>query len=265
MRQHRSRRSNLSLNSRLLRPLRLRRKARLRSVRTARNDIYEMEGILVWLILAIIAAIVETIAVQKKNNRLEIFAKPLAMVFLFLWLLSETGLQGTALWFGLGILFSLVGDILLVSSSERMFMLGLVSFLLAHISYLIGFRDQLFNVTTWSVILFFVIYLNGTRLLRHIVNSMRTKGENTLVFPVIIYGLLISLMLYAAMSTLFDTTWSSGAALLVSAGALLFYLSDLILAWMKFVNPINNGRLLNIVAYYLGQIGLIAGVILQTM
>lgn len=219
---------------------------------------------MVWLFLAIIAAVLEIIAIRKNSQRIETVAKPLMMVFLLIWLFSETGLQRNAIWFGLGILFSLAGDILLVSSSERMFMLGLSAFLLTHIFYLIGFQDQLFNVTTWSVILFFVIYLNGARLLRHIVNTMRAKGENTLVFPVIIYGLLISLMLYAAMSTLFDTTWNSGAALLVSGGALLFYLADLILAWMKFVNPIHNGRLLSIIAYYLGQISLIAGVIVQS-
>lgn len=218
---------------------------------------------MIWLILAIIAAVIESIAVQKDIRRLEMLAKPLVMVFLFFWLLSETGLQGTAFWFGLGILFSLAGDIALINSSERMFIAGLISFLLTHIFYLLGFRDQLFNVTTLSVILFFVIYLSGLWLLRYIVNTMRATGQNTLAFPVIIYGLVISLMLYAATSTLFDTRWNSGAALLVGAGALLFYVSDLILAWIKFVHPINHGRLFNIVAYYLGQIALIAGVIIQ--
>lgn len=218
---------------------------------------------MVWLILTITAAVLESIAVHKNNHRLEMFAKPAVMILLFVWLLTETGLQGNALWFGMGILFSLAGDVLLISSSDRMFMLGLVAFLLTHVFYLIGFRDQLFHVTTWSVILFFVIFLNATRLLRHIVNTMRAKGENALAIPVTVYGLVISLMLYAAMSTLFDTTWTSAAALLVSGGAFLFLISDLILAWVKFVNPINQGRLLNIIAYYLGQIGLVAGVIIQ--
>jgi hypothetical protein len=53
------------------------------------------------------------------------------------------------------------------------------------------------------------------------------------------------------------------AALLVALGAFLFYLSDIILAWMKFVAPIQNGRIYNILAYHLGQIALIAGVVLQ--
>jgi hypothetical protein len=63
---------------------------------------------------------------------------------------------------------------------------------------------------------------------------------------------------------LFNLAWNSSAALLVSAGAFLFYLSDLLLAWMKFVNPIRNGPVFNIITYYLGQVGLIAGVIIQT-
>jgi hypothetical protein len=49
----------------------------------------------------------------------------------------------------------------------------------------------------------------------------------------------------------------------VSVGAFLFFISDVILAWNKFVSPIKNGRILNIAAYHLGQIGLIAGVIIQ--
>jgi hypothetical protein len=46
-------------------------------------------------------------------------------------------------------------------------------------------------------------------------------------------------------------------------GALLFVASDVILAWMKFVSPVKNGRVWNIALYHLGQFGLIAGVISQ--
>ena len=92
---------------------------------------------------------------------------------------------------------------------------------------------------------------------------MRARGENTLLLPVIVYGIVISIMLYAAMSTTSNLTWSPLAAFLVSAGALLFVASDVILAWMKFVAPLKNGRVWNITLYHLGQIGLIAGLINQ--
>jgi uncharacterized membrane protein YhhN len=65
------------------------------------------------------------------------------------------------------------------------------------------------------------------------------------------------------MSTLSDHDWDTGAAFMVSIGAFLFWLSDLMLAWNKFVAPLKAGRLAVAAAYHVGQICLIAGVIRQ--
>jgi hypothetical protein len=65
------------------------------------------------------------------------------------------------------------------------------------------------------------------------------------------------------MMKLTDISWNASAAALVSLGAFFFYISDIILAWNKFVAPIQHGRIYNIGAYHLGQIALIAGVITQ--
>ena len=215
-----------------------------------------------WLILALICASLEVIAVSKNLQRLEYFAKPAVMICLFLWLYSSTGLQGNPFWFGLGILFSLVGDVLLISA-DKTFLLGLIAFLLAHICYVTGFREEIVTVTAWSLILAVFIAINVGRLLRRIVGAMRAKGQNRLVIPVIAYGTVISVMLYAAMSTIYNPAWKTNASFFVSLGAFLFCASDAILAWNKFVSPIKNGRAWNISLYYLGQIGLIAGVIAQ--
>lgn len=217
----------------------------------------------IWPILAVIFAALEVLALRKNVPQLAYLAKPAVMVCLLLWLFTTTGLQGKLLWFGLGILFSLAGDILLMISLDRLFIPGLIMFLLAHLSYLAGFQEQLLNPSGWSFILLFVVYLNGYRLLRRIAGAMRAGGHDSLVTAVIVYGLVISLMLYAALSTIFDPAWSTSAAFLVSGGAFLFYLSDLILAWNKFVAPVQNSRIDNILTYHLGQIGLIAGVITQ--
>jgi alkenylglycerophosphocholine hydrolase len=215
-----------------------------------------------WLILALICAVLEVIAVSKNLQRLEYFAKPAMMICLFLWLYSSTSLVGNVLWFGLGTLFSLVGDVLLISF-DRMFLLGLIAFLLAHISYVTGFREEIVTVTAWSLILAVFIAINIGRLLRRIVGAMRAKGQNRLVIPVIAYGTVISVMLYAAMSTIYNPAWKTNASFFVSLGAFLFCASDAVLAWNNFVSPLKNGRVWNITLYYLGQMGLIAGVISQ--
>jgi uncharacterized membrane protein YhhN len=223
-----------------------------------------LQGLMIiWPILALIFAGLNVLALRRNLVRLEFIARPAVMICLFLWLVLETGLQDNLLWFGLGIIFSLIGDILLMVAFDRLFSPGLVAFLLAHLSYLIGLQEQLLNLTVWSFLLLFFIFLNGIRLLRRIVNAMRASRQDRLVYPVIVYGLVISLMLYAAISTIFDPAWGTWAAFLVSAGAFLFWLSDLILAWNRFVSPIQNSRTINNLAYHLGQIGLIAGVISQ--
>jgi uncharacterized membrane protein YhhN len=218
----------------------------------------------IWLILAFIFAALEALAVGREWGRLEYLAKPAVMLCLFAWLYTATGLQGMALWFGVGLLFSLAGDIFLMISLDRLFLPGLISFLLAHLAYIAGFKDQIQAASGASLFLLAILAVSAVRVIRRIAGALRARGQDRLVVPISVYSGVISIMLFAAMSTIFDPAWNTGASFLVSLGAFLFYLSDVILAWNRFVSPIAHGRLLNILTYHLGQIGLIAGVISQT-
>jgi uncharacterized membrane protein YhhN len=168
------------------------------------------------------------------------------------------------IFFGVGILFSLAGDVFLMLS-DRWFIAGLAAFLLAHVAYIVGFNLPLPVVSPlWSVGLAIVLALSAGRVLRRIVAGLREKGLQRLAGPVMLYGTVITVMLLSAMLTLFRPDWpSTAAAGLVALGAFLFFFSDIILAWNKFVAPIKNGRVMNMVAYHLGQIALIAGVYIQ--
>jgi uncharacterized membrane protein YhhN len=224
----------------------------------------EWEGLMyLWLILVLLFALLEAIAVSKNVRQIEYIAKPAVMIFLFLWLYTATGLQSNAFWFGLGIFSSLVGDVLLMLSLEQFFLWGLVAFLFTHIFYTIGFRDAATEVNTWSLIWLVLIAISVSRLLRRITGAMRAQGQDKLILPVIVYGAVISVMLYASISTIYDQDWKTSASFFVSLGAILFVVSDVLLAWNKFVSPLKNGRVWNILLYHLGQIGLIAGVISQ--
>lgn len=215
------------------------------------------------LIAAFVFAGLEALALHKNWFKLEIVTKPAVMLCLFLWLLISVGLEGAVFWFGLGILLSLVGDVLLMISLDRFFLLGLVAFLLAHIFYVIGFNIPLPALSAWSVILVILIGWGGSKIIRRILVSVDEKGQGRMRMPITLYSMVISIMLLSAMIKLNDLTWNASAALLVSLGAFLFYISDIILAWNKFVNPITHGRIYNIAAYHLGQILLIAGIVAQ--
>jgi len=215
------------------------------------------------LIAAFVFATLEALALWKNSPRLEVIAKPAVMIALFFWLWTSAGMDGALLWFGLGMLFSLAGDVLLMISLDKLFLPGLVAFLFAHVMYVIGFNMPLPALSAWGFLLALMIGIGGTRILRRIVAPLQTQGQAGLRIPILIYGFVISIMLLSALLKLTDLTWNAGAALLVGVGAFLFYLSDILLAWMKFIAPIHNGRIYNILAYHLGQIALIAGVVMQ--
>ncbi len=217
----------------------------------------------VLLALVFAAALTDWIAVARGWRKVEYAAKPGTLVLLFAWLVLVSRLQGVLLWFGVGLLLSLAGDVFLMFS-ERWFIPGLAAFLLAHVAYIVGFNIPFPNVSpVWSLGLAIILALTSARLLRRIAAALMAKGLRRLVGPVLLYGMVISLMLLSAWMTLFNPEWTTSSSFLASAGAVLFYISDVILAWDRFVAPIRYGRAINMVAYHLGQIGLIVGVVMQ--
>jgi uncharacterized membrane protein YhhN len=219
--------------------------------------------------LLFLVAVVDWVAVAKNWKKLEYIAKPAAMlVLLGLLLLVGRFSSLPLICFGLGIFFSMAGDIFLMISyarfSDRWFLPGLAAFLFAHVSYIVGLNTPLPNVSPiWSLGLAVILALSAARILRRIIDGVREKGLPRLVGPVNWYGMVITLMLLSALLTLNNANWKTSAGGLVALGAILFYFSDVLLAWNKFVKPIRNGRLANMILYHLGQAALVAGVLIQ--
>jgi uncharacterized membrane protein YhhN len=220
-------------------------------------------------ILVFLVAALDWAAVAKGWKKVEYVAKPATMLVLLGLLALVGGFSSLPLiCFGLGIFFSLAGDVFLMVPSARSpdgwFVPGLIAFLLAHLTYIVGLNTPLPNVSPiWSLGLAVILALTAARILRRILAGVRQKGLQRLVGPVGLYGMVITLMLLSALLTLNNAAWKMSAAGLVALGAILFYFSDTLLAWNKFVNPIKNGRLADIILYHLGQFALVAGVLLQ--
>ena len=215
------------------------------------------------LALAFLSAVLDWYAVYKGWKKLEYFLKPVTMVFLFVFLFVSTdGLEGIAFWFGIGITLSLVGDVLLMLPKEQ-FIAGLIAFLLAHLAYIIGLNQGLppFSVIglVWAVLLGII----AAQFYKHLAVGLIRQKKESLQKPILTYIAVITIMLLSALLTLSRPDWDSRIAITVSIGAALFALSDAFLAWNKFVQPIKNGRVMNIVTYHLGQIVLIYGIVMQ--
>ena len=149
-----------------------------------------------------------------------------------------------SLWISIGLLFSLAGDVLLLRP-DHFFTLGLSAFLLAHIAYLIAFtRDTNFPARfgVWFVYLLFAACCYFL---------LYSWLPSRLQIPVALYAVLLLSMAAQAMgrSLKLRTTSARFAAI----GALLFVLSDGLLAFNRFYKPLPLAPLLVLLPYYAAQ------------
>ncbi|WP_322509252.1 lysoplasmalogenase family protein, partial [Anaerolinea sp.] len=68
----------------------------------------------------------------------------------------------------------------------------------------------------------------------------------------------LSAMTFSALLTLARPDWNPQGALLLALGAVLFFLSDAILAWDRFLRPLRAPEVL-MIPYLLGQVGIAVG------
>ena len=210
------------------------------------------------LIAAMFLAILDWIAVGRKWKKIEYFTKPGVMVIVLSWLLLMGGTHPGIIWFCIAVFFSLAGDIFLMLPKEC-FLVGLISFLIAHIAYILGLNQNMppINLAT-LVILVFILIISLT-LYKRLSTRVRTEESQSLLFPVKVYLVVISIMLFSALATLVRIEWQELPAILVSFGGLLFFISDTILGWNKFIRPLPHGKLITRMSYHSGQFLLILG------
>lgn len=132
-------------------------------------------------------------------------------------------------------------------------MLGMASFALAHILYFTAFGLKPFKFHL--AILLFILTLPVNLI------YFNTINDNILKVLVPIYIILISSMLWRALSRLrifINFEWTKLCCLL---GAILFAISDFVLAYDKFIESIPYSHTIIMSTYYLAQFGISLSVI----
>lgn len=218
---------------------------------------------------AFLSALVDWVSVWKKNKQIEKIFKPLTIGLLMSWVIGfswqEGLLKSNLIYFFVGLGFCLVGDVFLFLPPEKYFVPGLAAFLLGHISYIAGLGGLASNSNLMIpfVIFLLVILVVSSKIVGRLVAGLKELKKERLRVPVIFYAGVISVMLASAGSRFFDPHWTTAGAYLVAGGAILFYISDVLNAWERFVNKFNHDRLIIMVTYHLGQFGLVTGAALH--
>jgi uncharacterized membrane protein YhhN len=225
-----------------------------------------------FLIVGFIFTILEWIGELKENKWLIVFAKPLVIILILVWIISSLIPSNVfdnedifpIVWFILGLFFGLIGDIFLMMP-EKFFVSGLTAFLIGHVLYILGFRRIIppeGNFIPGSILAIMILIVSMS-IYRKISQGLLMSGKARMEIPVAAYSCVISIMLYSAFLTLLDRNWSYSSALWVSFGALSFYLSDILNAWLRFVSPIRLGRLKIMMLYHIAQFSLAIGSVIH--
>lgn len=158
------------------------------------------------------------------------------------------------------LLFSWIGDVILLFAdiAEIYFILGLLAFLIAHLSYCVLFNKQIIGEIQINKILFAI----GSLLIAFYLTAMilvliPRLGE--LKIPVIIYAAVISTMLLFAFNGYL--IWKKPGALYIFLGAVAFVASDSILAFDKFYAPIQKSSFFIMLTYLVAQYLIVVGII----
>ena len=199
---------------------------------------------LAWLLLALTAAVAvaDWVAVVHSTTRVEYFAKPAVMVGLIAVALVLAPASNLERWLFAGALvLGLVSDVFLMLPGDLL-LPGLVAALVEHLAYIAGFRARPLDVT-WLVVAAVIAVASAAVFVPIFYRALR-RTQPKLVAPVLAYVAVFAVMVASAGGT---------RSFVALAGALLFFYSDALLGWYRFVGPLSWGRPANIVAYHCGQ------------
>ena len=212
--------------------------------------------IIFWIIVA--ADITGLVA---NSTSLHFIAKPLLLPALMVLLFTAAKKTPGKNMLLIALFFSWLGDMFLLFENKNplFFIFGLASFLTTHVLYIIYFLSIRHNNITllkkqpWLIIL---VLVYGTSL----VWLLYPKLED-LKIPVLVYSIVICTMLLCSLHIFFKA--NKPANMFFVLGALLFVLSDSLLAINKFYQPFAFAGVCIMLTYCAAQYFIVTGFIKQ--
>lgn len=173
--------------------------------------------------------------------------KPLIVGSLLIWYVLQTKGTSNVLIIG-ALLAAILGDLLLLANGDQFFLAGIGAFLLMQIFYSLFFIK--YYSTPRGIKLGSTFFIIMVALL---FNFTFFSSLGDFKIPVMIYSLAITIMVVLGNNQHLSKH--------IATGALLFMISDLTLAYGKFVDTTQNLDLLVMITYAAAQFYIIKGII----
>ncbi len=222
----------------------------------------------IFLALFLLFSLANLLSLATVSHLDNYLTKPFLMIWLagYAFCLQKKPLSVSGKWLMFGLFFSFLGDtfLLLASSqpgSENFFLLGLGSFLITHIAYWLAFHKWpqmgtgLVKKRPWIILPFAIFWST-------MIYWLWPNLPADLKVPVIVYSLVIMLMAIKAVHISPNLSEKNQRWLI--SGALLFVLSDSIIAFSRFTDYLPTDSLATglaiMITYLSGQLLIVWGV-----
>lgn len=205
-----------------------------------------MQNIRVAKYLFFIVSFFNLLGIALKEPLLVYISKP--FIISALWLLYKFQTTKTNYFYSIALFFSLLGDVVLMFNGLNFFMLGLVSFLIAQVFYILIVSRRIQNYSYSKMLKFSIPFLV---LVVGLIYLLESKGLEGMLFPLVIYGITIGIFGTVALYSHFELKNEISKYMLF--GALLFITSDALLAINSFYEPMHVLNLIVMLTYISAQ------------
>jgi uncharacterized membrane protein YhhN len=206
------------------------------------------------LIVAAVLAVGDWLAVQFRVYRIEYVLKPAVLALLVAAAAVSDVDSQLKPWVIAALALGLLGDIGLMLSDggpDVPFIAGLAAFLLGHVAYIIAFTKLGLHGLDLLAGGLIAAGVAGLALPAALRGAARAAGRE---FALIVAG-------YAGVLASMTVLGVGTGAIAVAVGAVLFLISDAMIARERFVAAVPVGRLLIIVTYHVAQVLILVGLI----
>ena len=209
------------------------------------------------LILFFLSAGIHLAASLKKDQKWRDRTKPFILIALLgFYCLSARPIVLTVV---LALVFSWLGDVLLMGKGVRWFTAGGIAFMISHLFFILSYARQVDrSAFHWLAAAALLLAFAGTAVL--LFHFLRPHLPKALFYPMLLYLIINGLMNAFAWLRAFSIGGAAGIITVI--GALLFFISDSSLFFVRFKK---NSRLkthfLVMLTYSLGELLIVWGLV----